>query len=56
MSTGFCRWFIPSVIIGATSIPQLAENLGVAAINLDEDTLKAIEDVYLRHREPTSVD
>ncbi|GFR50645.1 hypothetical protein Agub_g12894 [Astrephomene gubernaculifera] len=49
------RWFIPSVIIGATSAQQLLENLGAFQSQpaLQPETIAAIEQIHLRHRNPT---
>jgi aryl-alcohol dehydrogenase-like predicted oxidoreductase len=46
------RWFVKSTIVGATSLAQLEENLGSAAIHLDEATLAAIEAVHTRFPNP----
>lgn len=44
------RPFVSSTIIGATTMPQLQENL--SAIELDAALLKAIEEIHLRYTNP----
>ncbi len=58
LAYGFCRsrWFIPSTIIGATSLPQLRENLLAFSQPLSEDTLAAIDEVHRLHRNASLVD
>ncbi|KAK9811739.1 hypothetical protein WJX72_009319 [[Myrmecia] bisecta] len=58
LAYAFCksRWFIPSTIIGATSLEQLAENLATADITLEDDMLQAIDEIQMRYREPTLTD
>lgn len=46
------RWFTASVILGATNMKQLQENLDSAAITLGEEVLQAIEAVQQRYRDP----
>jgi len=46
------RWFSNSVILGATSTQQLAENLASTDITLSPETLQAIEDVHSRYPNP----
>jgi len=50
MAIAFCnqRPFVTSSIIGATSIEQLAQNLGAADLKLDADVLTDIQNVYRR--------
>lgn len=48
MSRPFCA----SVLIGATTMAQLDENLDAADLVLDDDTLAAIEDVHARYPVP----
>ncbi|KAG2487974.1 hypothetical protein HYH03_013414 [Edaphochlamys debaryana] len=52
------RWFVPSVLVGATSTAQLAENLGAWAEGgrLAPETVEAIEQVHARHRNPALYD
>ena len=56
----FCRAreFIPSTIIGATSIEQLHENLDALASPalLGDDVLERIDAVHLEHRDPSLTD
>ena len=54
----FCRsrWFIPSTIIGATSMEQLEENLGAFAAELSAEVLEAIDDVHRQMRNPALQD
>lgn len=42
-----------STIIGATTIPQLTENLKSYDIKLDDDTMDKINDVYKKYTDPT---
>lgn len=46
------RWFVAATIVGATSVGQLARNIGSAAVTLDADTLAAIEAVHVRYSNP----
>jgi aryl-alcohol dehydrogenase-like predicted oxidoreductase len=46
------RRFTSSVILGATTMQQLKENLGSAQVSLSEDTLAAIESVHQRYPNP----
>jgi len=46
------RWFTSSVIIGATNLQQLQENLDSAGLILSADVLKQIETVHLRYPNP----
>jgi aryl-alcohol dehydrogenase-like predicted oxidoreductase len=50
------RWFVPSTIIGATSLAQLKENLQAFSVELPADVLAAVDEVHVRHRNPTLVD
>eukprot|EP00197_Chlamydomonas_leiostraca_P015869 CAMPEP_0202880210 /NCGR_PEP_ID=MMETSP1391-20130828/34783_1 /ASSEMBLY_ACC=CAM_ASM_000867 /TAXON_ID=1034604 /ORGANISM="Chlamydomonas leiostraca, Strain SAG 11-49" /LENGTH=346 /DNA_ID=CAMNT_0049562681 /DNA_START=65 /DNA_END=1105 /DNA_ORIENTATION=- len=57
----FCRsrWFIPSVIVGARTVDQLAENLQTwskPAGALSQQVLDAIQAVHLVKRNPACVD
>ena len=46
-----------SVIIGATSLAQLKENLDAfETVTLDEETLAAIDEVHVRLRNPNYQD
>jgi len=53
LSWCYHREHVCSTIIGATSIPQLTENLKSYDIRLDDDILEEIEDVYQIYRDPT---
>jgi aryl-alcohol dehydrogenase-like predicted oxidoreductase len=46
------RWFAGATIIGATSMPQLEEDIAAAQCDLDADTLAAIAAVQLRFPNP----
>ena len=42
----YSRWFIASTIIGATSLPQLKENVDALSVTLSQDVLKAINVIH----------
>ena len=42
-----------STIIGATTIPQLTENLKSYDIHLDEEVMEKIQKVYWKYTDPT---
>ncbi|MDO8989340.1 MAG: aldo/keto reductase [Sideroxyarcus sp.] len=46
------RWFTASVILGATTLQQLKENLASADITLSPEVLKQIEAVHARYPNP----
>lgn len=46
------RWFTTSVIIGATNLKQLKENLGSTEVKLTEDVLEKIEAVHRFYPNP----
>jgi len=46
------RWFCSSVILGATSLAQLEDNLAISTITLTPEVLQAIEAVHSRHPNP----
>ena len=54
MAIAFCnrRPFVASSIIGATSVEQLAINLGAAEVRLTHEVLEDIQAVYRRHPIP----
>lgn len=54
----FCksRWFIPSVIIGATKMEQLEENIGAFGKTLTDETLQQIEETHLTYTNPENLD
>ena len=41
------RWYVASTIIGATSMEQLRENIAAFHLDLDAETLAAIDAVHL---------
>eukprot|EP00894_Picocystis_sp_ML_P001244 jgi/Pico_ML_1/51761/g321.t1 len=47
--------YVGSTIVGATSVEQLKENLE-SFVDLDEDILKAIDEVHIQFRNPSLVD
>ncbi len=46
------RWFASSVIVGATSLPQLKENLDSVELQLSAEVLGHIEEVHRRYPNP----
>jgi aryl-alcohol dehydrogenase-like predicted oxidoreductase len=46
------RWFSSSVILGATTLEQLKENLGSAELTLPEEVLDKIETVHRQYPNP----
>ena len=46
------RSFVTSNIIGATSVAQLQENLGSIDVELDEEVLKALEEIHTEFPNP----
>ncbi|KAG2494215.1 hypothetical protein HYH03_007571 [Edaphochlamys debaryana] len=50
------RWYMGSVIIGATSMEQLKENVAACLVTLDESTLAAMDEIHLRHRNTNATD
>lgn len=46
------RWFVASSIIGATSMPQLKENLEAFSISLSQEAIDDVNAVYKRFRDP----
>jgi aryl-alcohol dehydrogenase-like predicted oxidoreductase len=46
------QWFVTSTIIGATTLEQLAEDIGAWDIGLPGEALADIEAVHLRHSSP----
>jgi aryl-alcohol dehydrogenase-like predicted oxidoreductase len=55
LALAFCksRFFVASTIIGATSLNQLRENIDAFSIDLDGETLKAIDELHLRFTNPS---
>ena len=47
------RWFVTSTIIGATTMPQLKENLDSINVNLSEEILAEINAVHACYPNPT---
>ena len=54
MSIKFCeiQKFMTSVIIGATSMEQLKNNIESVNVNLDEEILKEINDTQIKYPNP----
>ncbi|PSC75257.1 aldo keto reductase [Micractinium conductrix] len=50
------RWYVGSTIIGATSLEQLKENISSFDLDLDQETLQAIDAIHLRIRNPNVTD
>jgi aryl-alcohol dehydrogenase-like predicted oxidoreductase len=48
------RWFVTSTIIGATTIPQLQENLISINVELDETILTDIDQIHRSYPNPTA--
>lgn len=55
MAIAFCltRFFMTSVIIGATKMDQLKSDIAAANVTLNEDVLQGIQEIY--HRYPRTV-
>ena len=47
------KQFLGSTIIGATSVKQLEENLDAFAVDLDQNTIDAVNRIYQRYRDPS---
>jgi aryl-alcohol dehydrogenase-like predicted oxidoreductase len=54
MALAWCysRWFVASIIIGATTLAQLEENIGAAGITLAPDLIGAIDAIHARLTNP----
>ena len=52
LAWAFSRSFMASVIIGATKLPQLAENIKAADVVLSKETLAKIDAVHTELRNP----
>lgn len=54
LAQAFCktRWYIPSTIIGATTIAQLKENIEAFDVELDKESLDAIDQVHRACKDP----
>jgi aryl-alcohol dehydrogenase-like predicted oxidoreductase len=48
------RWFLGASIIGATSMPQLKEDIAAAQFTLDAQTLDDIREIQLRYPNPAA--
>ena len=48
------RPFVATTILGATSVPQLEQNIAGASLVLDEDVLRAIDAVHVRYPSPSA--
>jgi aryl-alcohol dehydrogenase-like predicted oxidoreductase len=46
------RWFCSSVILGATTLGQLAENLDAQAVELGADVIEQIDEIHKRLPNP----
>jgi aryl-alcohol dehydrogenase-like predicted oxidoreductase len=46
------RWYLGAMIVGATTVAQLAENIAAAGVELDADTLAEIAAIRLRYPNP----
>ena len=53
LSWVYHRNHVASTIIGATSIPQLKEDIKAYDIKLDEEVLEKITKVYKKYTDPT---
>ena len=52
----YSRFYMGSVIIGATSVEQLEANWKAATVTLPDECLKAIDAIHLRRRNPNCHD
>lgn len=50
------RWYVTSVILGATTLDQLKEDLSAFDVDLDEETLQEIDKIHLEQRNPNVTD
>ena len=48
------RWFVGACIIGATTMPQLREDIAAAQFALDAETLDAIRSIQMRYPNPAA--
>lgn len=55
MAQAFCksRWYIPSSIIGATTVEQLKENIDAFDVELSEEVLKQIDEIHNMNKDVT---
>ena len=52
----YSRHYMAAVIIGATSLAQLEANWAAASFELSEETLKKVDEIHMRHRNPNFFD
>ena len=50
------RFYVTSTIIGANSLDQLKENIAAFDLDLDEETLKAVDAIHMERRNPNLTD
>jgi aryl-alcohol dehydrogenase-like predicted oxidoreductase len=48
----YSRSFVASTIIGATTLPQLKENIDAYAVKLSDEVVRAVNDVHLEFTNP----
>ena len=55
LAQAFCksRWYIPSSIIGATTLEQLKENIDAFEVELSPDMLQRIDEIHTSNKEAT---
>lgn len=46
------RWYIPSTIIGATTMAQLKENIDAFGVDLSDDVLEKIDSIHMEVKDP----
>lgn len=46
------RWFVTSTIIGATSLQQLQQDIDSVGVNLSEELMQGIDEIYQRFPDP----
>ncbi|KAI8471365.1 MAG: oxidoreductase [Monoraphidium minutum] len=46
------RWFVASTIIGATSMPQLKENIDAFSVELSPEVVEGVNALYKKFRDP----
>lgn len=56
MALVFCksRWFVTSTIIGATSLDQLKENIDAFDLEMSDEMLEDINQLYKKYRDPAT--
>lgn len=50
------RWFMSSVIIGATTVAQAKENIDACLLKLDKQTLQEVDELFIKHGNTTLQD